>query len=37
VIRAISKCTGRLDPQTKQMIRYVEKIKFSPPKQPATA
>lgn len=35
VIQAISKCTGRLDPQTKQMIRYVEKIKFSPPKQPA--
>jgi biopolymer transport protein ExbD len=34
VIRAISKCTGRIDPQTKQMVRYIEKIKFAPPGKP---
>ncbi|RMG33440.1 MAG: biopolymer transporter ExbD [Planctomycetota bacterium] len=32
VIRAISACTGRM--QGKQLIRYVEKIKFAPPKKP---
>uniref|UniRef100_A0A7C2PBX0 Biopolymer transporter ExbD n=1 Tax=Schlesneria paludicola TaxID=360056 RepID=A0A7C2PBX0_9PLAN len=34
VIRAVSKCTGRIDPQTKQMVRYIEKIKFAPPGKP---
>lgn len=34
VVRAISKCTGRLDPSTKQITRYVEKIKFAPPHKP---
>jgi biopolymer transport protein ExbD len=37
VIRAVSKCTGRLDPQTKQMVRYIEKIKFAPPQAPKTS
>jgi biopolymer transport protein ExbD len=34
VVKAISKCTGRLDPDTKQVARYVEKIKFAPPHKP---
>lgn len=34
VVRAISKCTGRYDPSTKQIARYVEKIKFAPPHKP---
>lgn len=34
VVRAISKCTGRFDPSTKQIARYVEKIKFAAPHKP---
>ena len=34
VVKAISRCTGRFDPQTQQVSRYVEKIKFAPPHQP---
>ncbi|MDZ4688684.1 MAG: biopolymer transporter ExbD [Planctomycetaceae bacterium] len=34
VIRAVATCTGRVDPQTKQMVRYIEKIKFAPPQKP---
>lgn len=34
VVKAISVCTGRFDPQTKQIARYVEKIKFAPPHKP---
>lgn len=34
VMKAVSKCTGRLDPQTKQVARYIEKIKFAPPHKP---
>ena len=34
VVKAISKCTGRLDPGTNQVARYVEKIKFAPPHKP---
>lgn len=37
IIRAVSRCTGRLDPQTKQLVRYVEKIKFAPPHAPKSA
>jgi len=37
VIRAVSKCTGQIDPQTRQLVRYVEKIKFAPPHKPKTA
>lgn len=33
-IRAVSKCTGRLDPQTKRIVRYIEKVKFKPSKRP---
>lgn len=36
-IRAVSKCTGRLDPQTKRIVRYIEKIKFKPSKRPEEA
>ena len=35
VIRAISACTGRFDERTKQVVRYIEKIKFAPPRRPA--
>jgi biopolymer transport protein ExbD len=34
-IQAISACTGKLDPVTGQPVRYVEKIKFAPPRPPA--
>ncbi len=34
VVRAISRCTGRFDPQTQTTARYVEKIKFAPAKAP---
>ncbi|ODA33339.1 biopolymer transporter ExbD [Planctopirus hydrillae] len=34
VIKAVSHCTGKIDPQTKQLVRYVEKIKFAPPRLP---
>ncbi len=34
VVKAISSCTGRLDPVSKQVARYVEKIKFAPPHKP---
>ena len=33
VISAVSACTGRLGKQG-QIVRYVEKIKFAPPKRP---
>jgi biopolymer transport protein ExbD len=34
VVKAISRCTGTFDPQTQQVARYVEKIKFAPPHRP---
>jgi biopolymer transport protein ExbD len=34
VVQAISKCTGRFDPESRQAARYVEKIKFSQPHKP---
>lgn len=34
VIKAVSNCTGRLDSQG-NLIRYVEKIKFAPPRKKA--
>jgi len=34
VIRAVSKCSGEIDPQTGRLVRYVEKIKFAPPHKP---
>lgn len=30
-LKAVSACTGRLDPSGKHIIRYIEKIKFAPP------
>jgi biopolymer transport protein ExbD len=35
-VEAISRCTGRMDPQTQKIVRYVEKIKFAPPHKPKT-
>ncbi|MEZ6046371.1 MAG: biopolymer transporter ExbD [Planctomycetaceae bacterium] len=32
-IRAVSACTGAIDPTTNLPVRYVEKIKFTPPKR----
>lgn len=34
-LQAVSACTGRLDPETGQIIRYVEKIKFAPSRKSA--
>lgn len=34
ILRAVSHCTGRIDPQTGELVRYVEKIKFAPPHRP---
>lgn len=34
IIKAISSCTGRFDKRTKQVVRYIEKIKFAPPRKP---
>ena len=34
VVKAISKCTGSLDPRSKLVARYIEKIKFAPPHKP---
>ncbi len=33
-VRAISACRGRYDEATKQIIPYVETIKFAPPRRP---
>lgn len=30
VVKAITACTGRIDPRSKQVVRYVQKIKFAP-------
>lgn len=34
VVKAISACTGRTDSQTQQVVRFVDKIKFAPPRKP---
>ena len=34
VVKAISRCTGRVDPRTQAVTRYIEKIKFAPPHKP---
>ena len=36
IIKAVSKCTGRLDSKG-NVIRYVEKVKFAPPKKKGNA
>lgn len=33
-IKAVSACTGRRDPATGRVIRYVETVKFAPPVRP---
>ncbi len=35
VIAAVSASTGYVSPQTGQVIRYIEKVKFAPPRRPA--
>lgn len=35
IIKAISSCRGRLDPATGELVPYIEKIKFAPPRRPA--
>lgn len=32
--KAVASCAGREDPQTKQMVRYIEKFRFVPPHNP---
>lgn len=34
IVQAVSECTGHYDPETKQVTRYVEKVKFAPPHKP---
>ena len=34
VAKAITQCTGRFDPQTQKVSRYVEKVKFAPQHRP---
>jgi len=34
VIDTITACMGRYDAGTKQVVRYIEKIKFAPPRKP---
>jgi len=36
IVKAVSRCTGRYDPQTKQIARYIERIRFAPPHAPKT-
>ena len=36
VIKAISSCTGRFDERTGGIVRYIEKIKFAPPRRPGS-
>lgn len=37
LISAVSACTGRWNKDHTKIIRYVEKIKFAPPRRPAAA
>ena len=37
IISAVGACTGRLDSSGKKVVRYVEKIKFAPPRRPASS
>ena len=36
-VKAIAAARGRIDPATGQLVSYVEKIKFAPPRRPAPA
>ena len=33
VMQAISACTGKIDPNTKEVVRYIEKVKFATPRE----
>ena len=33
VMKAITACTGRVDERSGQVVRYIEKIKFAPPRR----
>ncbi|HVV99131.1 MAG TPA: biopolymer transporter ExbD, partial [Planctomycetaceae bacterium] len=35
VVRAISACTGTVDPRTGELVRYVQRIRFAPPRRAA--
>lgn len=35
VINAVGACTGRMDKKANKVVKYIEKIKFTPPKKPA--
>ena len=37
VISAVGACTGRLDPRTQRVVKYIKNIKFKPPQNPAAA
>jgi biopolymer transport protein ExbD len=37
VINAVGACTGRMDKKAKKVVKYIEKIKFKPPKKPGQA
>lgn len=34
VIRAVAACSGHVDPRTGQLVRFVERIHFTPPRRP---
>ena len=34
VIQAITAVSGRFDPVSREVIRYVDKVKFAPPRKP---
>jgi len=34
-MRAVSACSGRIDPKSGQVVRYVKKVKFAAPRRPA--
>lgn len=34
VLRVVAACTGRVDPQTNELVRYIERVKFAPPHRP---
>lgn len=35
LVKAVSACSGRRDPRTGRIVRYIEKIRFTQPKRPA--
>ena len=35
VVRAIGACTGTIDPRTGELVRYIQRIKFAPPRRAA--